>query len=114
MPACPEKNNKVRLNNGAASVTQSEKEALASATDVAQDVELGEEEFVPSEGGWGWVVCFASFWTNGTVFGTLNTFGVIYVEMMKEFENSDDANLAFKLCKYMLLIAITKLILACS
>ncbi|XP_071501226.1 monocarboxylate transporter 10-like [Diadema antillarum] len=35
------------------------------------------------EGGWGWVVCLASCWTNGVVFGIINSFGVLYVVMLK-------------------------------
>ncbi|XP_077977769.1 monocarboxylate transporter 10-like [Glandiceps talaboti] len=41
-------------------------------------------EHVPPEGGWGWVVCIASFWTNGTVFGILNSFGVLLVAMLDD------------------------------
>ncbi|XP_067950664.1 monocarboxylate transporter 10-like [Watersipora subatra] len=41
------------------------------------------EEFTPPDGGWGWVVCFASFWVNGTIFGMLNTFGVLLPEISK-------------------------------
>ncbi|XP_002738534.1 monocarboxylate transporter 10-like [Saccoglossus kowalevskii] len=40
--------------------------------------------FEPPEGGWGWVVCVASFWTNGTLFGIMNSFGVLLVEMLQD------------------------------
>ncbi|XP_070557441.1 monocarboxylate transporter 10-like [Ptychodera flava] len=36
------------------------------------------------EGGWGWVVCFASFWTNATVFGINNCFGVLLVAILDD------------------------------
>ena len=62
--------------------------------------ENGDYDFNPPDGGWGWVVCIASFWTNGTVFGILNTFGILYVEMLRKFDDGNDSsNLAFKICK---------------
>ena len=58
-------------------------------------------DFTPPDGGWGWVVCLASFWTNGTIFGILNTFGILYVKMLEEYDNGDP-NLRFKTCEYTL------------
>ncbi|XP_060068494.1 monocarboxylate transporter 10-like isoform X2 [Ylistrum balloti] len=46
-------------------------------------------EFVHPDGGWGWVVCFTSMLTNGTVFGVINTFGIIYVVMLDEYADGD-------------------------
>ena len=113
MPACPEeKKTNLRLTNGA-TASRAEREPLSKKSGEAPDVDPQEQEFVPSEGGWGWVVCFASFWTNGTIFGTLNTFGVIYAELMEEFEDSADTNLAFKLCEYKLSICIHLCIYIC-
>ena len=58
-------------------------------------------EFTPPDGGWGWVVCLASFWTNGSVFGVLNTFGILYVKLLKEFDDgTNSSDIAFKTCKY--------------
>ncbi|KAI0224011.1 Monocarboxylate transporter 10 [Lamellibrachia satsuma] len=53
------------------------------------------KHFVPPDGGWGWVVCWMSFWTNSVIFGLLNTFGIIYVEMLREFDNGEE-DLSFK------------------
>ncbi|KFM59412.1 Monocarboxylate transporter 10, partial [Stegodyphus mimosarum] len=39
----------------------------------------------PPDGGWGWIVCLASFWTNGTIFGIMNCFGVLYVKLKDKF-----------------------------
>lgn len=39
----------------------------------------------PPDGGWGWIVCLASFWTNGTIFGVMNCFGVLYVKLKDKF-----------------------------
>ena len=46
------------------------------------------EAIVPfPDGGWGWFVCMATFTTQFIVLGTMNNFGVIYVELLKEFKN---------------------------
>ncbi|XP_048771101.2 monocarboxylate transporter 10-like [Ostrea edulis] len=64
---------------------------FVSATDSDQALRKGpqEEEFVPPDGGWGWVVCITSLLTNGTAFSILNTFGIIYVYLIKEYANGD-------------------------
>lgn len=38
------------------------------------------------DGGWGWCVCIATFVTQFIVLGTMNNFGVIYVELLREFK----------------------------
>ncbi|KAK3726908.1 hypothetical protein QZH41_016704, partial [Actinostola sp. cb2023] len=38
------------------------------------------------DGGWGWIVCLATFVTQFIVLGTMNNFGVMYVELLKEFK----------------------------
>lgn len=58
-----------------------------------------EPAFVPPDGGWGWVVCIASLWVNGLVFGILNSYGIIYVPMLKIY-GTNDPNISFKTCKY--------------
>lgn len=74
---------------------------FVSATDSDQALRKGpqEEEFVPPDGGWGWVVCITSLLTNGTAFSILNTFGIIYVYLIKEYA-SGDPEISFKTCKY--------------
>ncbi|XP_074650030.1 monocarboxylate transporter 10-like [Tubulanus polymorphus] len=60
-----------------------------------KDVKPDEDEI--AEGGYGWLVCFASFWTNGTVFGTINTFGIFYQAMLKEYTTEkDSSDISFK------------------
>ena len=59
----------------------------------AQDI------FKPPDGGWGWVVCFASFWTNGCIFGILNCYGVMFMEVLTEFGREGQDN-NFLACKY--------------
>lgn len=44
------------------------------------------EEIVPfPDGGWGWLVCLATFSAQFIVLGTMNNFGVMYVELLNEF-----------------------------
>ena len=58
------------------------------------------DDFVPPDGGcWAWVVCVTSFWANGTLFGILNIFGIVYVALKRQFEDSGDESLSFKLGK---------------
>jgi len=42
--------------------------------------------FRPSDGGWGWVVVFASFMMNCIIWGILNTSGIIYVELLEDLQ----------------------------
>lgn len=56
-------------------------------------------DFEPPDGGWGWIVCVVSFWTNATLFGIMNTFGILLVALVKEYGKEDDKSIAFKSCK---------------
>ncbi|GAB1605526.1 monocarboxylate transporter 10-like isoform X2 [Argonauta hians] len=51
--------------------------------------------FDPPDGGWGWVVCFASLWVNGLVFGILNSYGIIYI-VMRDIYGKNDPNISLK------------------
>lgn len=79
-----------KQENGECKVELSEK---ASAPAVAEE-EGGD--FVHPEGGWGWVVMLASMWCNGSVFGIQNSFGLLFVSLLKEFGSEDDADLRFR------------------
>ena len=48
----------------------------------------------PPDGGWGWVVCGAAFVTQFMVLGTMNNFGILYVDLFEAFGGS-----ASKTCK---------------
>ncbi|XP_060607305.1 monocarboxylate transporter 10-like [Ruditapes philippinarum] len=48
-----------------------------------------QDAFVPPDGGWGWIVCLTSLWANGTVFGIINTFGIVYVQMRDHYSKDD-------------------------
>ncbi|KAK3096944.1 hypothetical protein FSP39_005008 [Pinctada imbricata] len=54
-------------------------------------------EFVPPDGGWGWVVCATSLLANGTAFSIINTFGIIYTFMVESPEyGANDPTISFK------------------
>lgn len=57
-------------------------------------VEDGQQPvvFVPRETAWSWVVCLASFWVHGVVFGLINCFGVLYPEIYKLAATSSRAS----------------------
>ena len=39
-------------------------------------------EFSPPDGGWrAWLLCFASFYVNGAMFGVINSAGTMYVKL---------------------------------
>ena len=56
------------------------------------------DEFLPPDGGWGWVVCISSLYTHGMVGAIGNTFGITYTYILKEYDNGDP-DIAFKTCK---------------
>ncbi|XP_061193500.1 monocarboxylate transporter 10-like [Saccostrea echinata] len=58
-------------------------------------IDPNSNEFVPPDGGWGWVVCFTVFLTNGTFCGILNTFGIEYVYLIEQYAKGDPA-ISFK------------------
>ena len=69
-----------------------------------KDLENGLEkkpsgDFTAPDGGWGWVVCLTSMLCNGTVFSIMNTFGILYTFLLKEFAQGD-SEISFKTCKY--------------
>ena len=75
------------------------KQPLQAANGKKSSAGQEQEDFRPPDGGWGWVVCFTSMWTNGTVFGVLNTFGIIYVAMRETYAKNDP-DISFKTCMY--------------
>ncbi|XP_059084168.1 monocarboxylate transporter 10-like isoform X2 [Tigriopus californicus] len=48
--------------------------------------------FTPPDGGfWAWLVLIASFLTNGIIFGTINSFGVIFVYLCEQYHDDKAA-----------------------
>ena len=63
----------------------SQRKPMLDGNDVEQGASQVDGGFVPPDGGWGWIVCLTSLWANGTVFGIINTFGIIYVQMREQY-----------------------------
>jgi MCP family monocarboxylic acid transporter-like MFS transporter 10 len=56
---------------------------------------------VPPDGGTrAWLVMIASFLCNGILFGVINTYSVIYVDLQKKLEEKGVAEASSKACKY--------------
>ncbi|KAM4586204.1 monocarboxylate transporter 8 [Fundulus diaphanus] len=52
--------------------------------------------FVPPEGGWGWLVVFAATWCNGSIFGIMNSFGILHTKLAEEHQDLDEKTSQFK------------------
>ncbi|GFR14744.1 monocarboxylate transporter 10 [Trichonephila clavata] len=85
--------------SGAKSSPPAKNQLLGDETDNALKLESTRNRaFEPPDGGWGWIVCLASFWTNGTIFGVMNCFGVLYVKLKDKFgETHEEAAFVTKL-----------------
>lgn len=45
----------------------------------------GSATHTAPDGGWGWMVVFASFWINGLTLGQLKTFGVLLPQLTQQY-----------------------------
>jgi hypothetical protein len=56
---------------------------------------------VPPDGGTrAWLVMIASFLCNGILFGVINTYSVIYVDLQKKLEDKGVAEASSKACEF--------------
>ncbi|XP_013861782.1 monocarboxylate transporter 8 [Austrofundulus limnaeus] len=51
--------------------------------------------FVPPEGGWGWLVVFAATWCNGSIFGIQNSFGILHMMLVEEYDHTSQFKVAW-------------------
>jgi hypothetical protein len=60
---------------------------------------------LPPDGGLhAWFIVFASFLTNGIVFGIHNCYGIIYLRLRVQLEQAGVSEAALKACKFFLSI----------
>ena len=63
--------------------------------------QISEAVVLPPDGGLhAWIIVMASFLTNGIIFGIHNCYGIIYLRLKTELEESGVSNAATKACKY--------------
>jgi len=56
-----------------------------------------QEEISPPDGGfWAWLVMISCFLVNGIIFGIINTFGILFVQLKKDMEEAGVADAATK------------------
>ncbi|XP_076627761.1 solute carrier family 16 member hermes [Colletes latitarsis] len=67
---------------------ENEKKANLNGTNKQVKNVTVEEELVPPDGGWGWLVLLASVMVNLLIPGTVKSFGVLFVEFLEVFDTS--------------------------
>nr|XP_019935535.1 PREDICTED: monocarboxylate transporter 8-like [Paralichthys olivaceus] len=68
----------------------------ASDSEAGIQSERTGHEFVPPEGGFGWLVVLAATWCNGSIFGIQNSFGILHMMLVKEHADPHDKTSQFK------------------
>lgn len=43
------------------------------------------------DSGWAWVVCFASFFVQCVIFGTIQSFGTLFISLLNDFKSGESA-----------------------
>jgi hypothetical protein len=68
---------------------------------IAENLKHEGTSAVPPDGGTrAWLVMIASFLCNGILFGVINTYSVIYVDLQKKLEDKGVTEASSKACKY--------------
>ncbi|XP_035781894.1 LOW QUALITY PROTEIN: uncharacterized protein LOC118461093 [Anopheles albimanus] len=82
-PMCPSSPVGSILSHGSGSSTESGSSSSSSSNGNSSLEAYAEAR--PPDGGWGWVVCFASFMVNLIADGVTFSFGVMYIELLSYF-----------------------------
>ena len=80
-------------------LTSSDMEAETNSKDRRNHRNSMDVNQVPDGGLHAWLVVVASFLTNGIIFGIHNCYGIIYVRLKSELEQSGVSDAATKACK---------------
>lgn len=43
------------------------------------------------DSGWAWVVCIASFFVQAVIFGTIQSFGTLFISLLNDFKSGESA-----------------------
>ncbi|XP_076287446.1 solute carrier family 16 member hermes [Lasioglossum baleicum] len=70
---------------------EKEKKSDVNGTNKQIKHKTAEEDLVPPDGGWGWLVLLASVMVNLLIPGTVKSFGVLFVEFLEVFDASPAA-----------------------
>lgn len=76
-----------------------DKKPLSPKTGEAPSATQGSD-FMPPEGGFGWLVVFAATWCNGSIFGIQNSFGILHSMLVKVYADPDDKASQFKVGEF--------------
>ncbi|XP_076233292.1 solute carrier family 16 member hermes [Calliopsis andreniformis] len=71
--------------------SENEKKSNFNGTNKHVKNVTAEEDLVPPDGGWGWLVLLASVMVNLLIPGTVKSFGVLFVEFLEVFDASPAA-----------------------
>lgn len=81
--------------------TKDSKDVEAESYSKKNCTKISEEIVLPPDGGlYAWIIVVASFLTNGIIFGIHDCYGIIYLRLKTELEESGVTNAATKACKY--------------
>ncbi|CAL7947547.1 unnamed protein product [Xylocopa violacea] len=72
-------------------LSENEKKSNFNGTNEQVKNVTAEEDLVPPDGGWGWLVLLASVMVNLLIPGTVKSFGVLFVEFLEVFDASPAA-----------------------
>ena len=60
------------------------------------------EDFEPPDGGFGWVIVFVAFSVQFLVLGSMNNFGILFTQLLKEFKDSKQATCELDIILFLL------------